>query len=151
MMKHIDKRSKRKTRSVKERPEPRTQPRPEESNENIMKETRSLTVQKSTKTANAENRQGDLRILSAVFSSAESPLESLIDNSAQRLHNVMHSLIESREKAYLTEDENGYPPLSLETAETVVKLSQEVRQYMNLRLDLVKTKVKVLRELREGR
>lgn len=145
--KTIDKRNEIGSNPSRERNEPRTQKRSEAEIEPTMQETEKINSKKSLQIVEDETQQSDLTVLSELLKPGDSAFENLVDASAQRLHNVMSSLVESREKAYL-EDEGSYPPMSFEQVESVIKLSSECREYLKLKLEHAKTKAQILREIR---
>lgn len=73
----------------------------------------------------------------------KSHLESMLEDSTQRLYNLMHSQMEAQEKRYLSEDGNN-SPMDEWQLKSVLDVSRELRETMKLRLDVARFKKEVI-------
>lgn len=118
-------------------------------------ETPSLTLQKLKNEDTGETQQEVSHPLITLIDEGKSQPESILINTAQRLSNVAHSLIEEREKAYV-EDQPGkdgvpYPTLGRDTVDSTIALCAEAREHLKLALGFRTEKMKHIVEMEKLR
>lgn len=87
-----------------------------------------------------------LQILSEILKEDASPTLSLLDNSAQRLANLMHSQFEQIENDYL-EGKELLRKISYEDTQNIATLAKEVRECIKLKVDIIRLKKELVKDL----
>ena len=117
--------------------------------EDFIKETEQQMPQNKMQLEERETLPEVLRHSTDFFDEAKSQPESILINTAQRLSNVAHSLIEEAEKAYLEDGQS--PPISAIRVDDTVKLCAEAREHLKLALVYKSERVKAMREFLDMR
>lgn len=113
-----------------------------------MNATRNVSELKSTKGALVEIQAEDLQNLSTVLDEDTLGTMKLLDSSAQRLYNLMHSQMEEHEQKYLEDEKPG--EMKYETVDKVCALAKEVREMIKLKTDIVRLRKDIIKDLRRS-
>lgn len=114
-----------------------------QNSETTMPATKSELEPRSTEVKTVEILHAVLAPLSESSKVEKSTLENMLEDSSQRLYNLMHSQMETHEKAYLSE-EGSTRPLEEWQVKSVIDVSRELREVMKLRIDVAKLKKDIL-------
>lgn len=118
------------------------------NNENVTKLEVAAKEKTSTKIVERETLSEVSQVLSKMYETESETPESYLITQAVRLNNVVHSLVEEREKNYLSDENNANTrKIDSDDLDAIVKLSQEARENMKLAMSFKKDKVKLVAEI----
>jgi hypothetical protein len=117
------------------------------TDENTTAKTKKNSLSKSTQAGMPEIRPEDSQNLSTILDAGSLDTMSLLDTSAQRLSNLMHSQMEQAEKDYL---EDRPVDLKYEQVDKIVELAKEVRETIKLKVEIVRLKKDIIKDLRRN-